>query len=319
MRTRFSTGMYCSVRMLCSRSASLTTTMRQSSAIAMNIERKFSTCSSALVRMSSSTSAGSSIWARTILGSFDTFVSPSTILRTVGPKSDCTSSKVSAVSSTVSWRRPAQSVALSICVFAKMIVTATGWVMYGSPLRRVCPRCVRNATSSARRTCACADGRRYVVSGESTMSCSAIVAISSGLKLSTRSRSHGTVSTICSAHSSCDDGVYAIPRWSSSTWSTSAGFTSKDCSNLVRPSIWAAGEAQRRPVHGGRAGPRNAPATSASSCAPIVLASSELDASCATVCVSSLLLSICAESAAGAECDARNVLSPLFCIDGVLR
>ena len=33
----------------------------------------------------------------------------------------------------------------------------------------------------------------------------------------------------------------------------------------------------------------------------------------------SLLLSICAESAAGAECDARNVLSPLFCIDGVLR
>ena len=38
--------MYSRVRMLCSLSANLTTTMRQSSAMAMNMERRFSTCSS---------------------------------------------------------------------------------------------------------------------------------------------------------------------------------------------------------------------------------------------------------------------------------
>ena len=104
MRTRFSTGMCRSVRMLCSRSASFTATTRQSSAIAMNIERRFSTCSSArrLASLENTTSVGRSICARTILGSFDTFVSPSTIFATVGPNIAPISSKESAVSSTVS-------------------------------------------------------------------------------------------------------------------------------------------------------------------------------------------------------------------------
>ena len=31
-----------------------------------------------------------------------------------------------------------------------MVVTATGWVMYGSPLLRICPRWARSATVKAR-------------------------------------------------------------------------------------------------------------------------------------------------------------------------
>ncbi len=74
MRTRFSTGMYCSVRMLCSRSASLTTTMRQSSPIASSMFRWLSSFRS---------SAGS---AAASPHSFDIFESPRTISITSGPK-----------------------------------------------------------------------------------------------------------------------------------------------------------------------------------------------------------------------------------------
>mmetsp|Transcript_30402 Transcript_30402/g.61068 ORF Transcript_30402/g.61068 Transcript_30402/m.61068 type:complete len:206 (+) Transcript_30402:1730-2347(+) len=103
IRSRLSTGMYCSVRMLCSRSANLTTTIRQSSAIAMNIERRFSTCSSSFDCVSAGEPASRcSICERTIFGSLDTLVSPSTILRTVDPKRRSISWNVRSVSSTVS-------------------------------------------------------------------------------------------------------------------------------------------------------------------------------------------------------------------------
>mmetsp|Transcript_37737 Transcript_37737/g.118757 ORF Transcript_37737/g.118757 Transcript_37737/m.118757 type:complete len:335 (+) Transcript_37737:763-1767(+) len=148
-------GMCCSVRMLCSRSASLTTTMRQSSAIAMNMERRFSACSSVSETSDSTAcacagstppvtppppppppnSAPAAAWPsasseeRTIFGSLETFVSPSTILRTVAPKSASMAAKSSSVSSTVSCSSPAMSDSLSIEVRARIADTSTGWVM----------------------------------------------------------------------------------------------------------------------------------------------------------------------------------------------
>ena len=94
--------------MLCSRSASLMTTMRQSSAIAMNMERRFSACSSAGL-------AKESTWLA-ILGSLDTLVSPSTSRHTVAPKTSSTSARSSTVSSTVSCSRPAAIASRSISV-----------------------------------------------------------------------------------------------------------------------------------------------------------------------------------------------------------
>mmetsp|Transcript_22064 Transcript_22064/g.56334 ORF Transcript_22064/g.56334 Transcript_22064/m.56334 type:complete len:229 (-) Transcript_22064:405-1091(-) len=137
---RFSTGMYCSVRMLCMRSASFTTTMRQSSAIAMNMERIFSICSISLeVGLSSVPRSWRSIVERTIFGSLLTLVSPSTILRTVCPKSVSTSLNDRHVSSTVSWRRPEMMVELSICEPARIPATATGCDTNASPDLRFCP------------------------------------------------------------------------------------------------------------------------------------------------------------------------------------
>ena len=128
------------VRMLWSRSASLTTTMRQSSAMAMNMDRMFSTCSF------SASAAGSS---RAIFGSFDTLVSPSTMRRTSTPNMASTSPKVRSVSSTVSWSRPETTVSRSMCVRARIFATSTGWVTKGSPDRLFWPRWARNATSTA--------------------------------------------------------------------------------------------------------------------------------------------------------------------------
>ncbi len=48
MRARFSAGMWCRVRMLCSRSASLTSSTRTSTAMASRSLRKFSPCAGAL-------------------------------------------------------------------------------------------------------------------------------------------------------------------------------------------------------------------------------------------------------------------------------
>ena len=153
MEMRLCGGMNSSVRMLCSRSASFTMTMRQSSAIATNIDRRFSTCSSCLLKAEATTARCVSASRvplayrsvanseRTIFGSFDTFVSPSTMRRTSTPKRRSTASKVSAVSSTVSCsrRRPTRNQRLS----ARMDAPAHGCVMKLSPLRRRWPRWAR--------------------------------------------------------------------------------------------------------------------------------------------------------------------------------
>ena len=109
--------------------ASLTTTMRQSSAIATNMDRRFSTCSSCLlrvVRMSPSSLIPRASSLRTIFGSLETLVSPSTMRRTSVPKRRWMSSKVSAVSSTVSCKRPETTLSTSKRLSARMDATLTG-------------------------------------------------------------------------------------------------------------------------------------------------------------------------------------------------
>ena len=67
-------------------------------------------------------------------------VSPSTSSATSSPKSAVTWASVYDVSSTVSCSSAAQSVGGVMPSSARMLVTASGWVMYGSPLSRVWPR-----------------------------------------------------------------------------------------------------------------------------------------------------------------------------------
>ena len=74
-------------------------------------------------------------------------VTPSTRAAISSPKSARSSSRVYSVSSTVSCSRAAHSVSWFMPSSARIVATASGWVMYGSPLLRFCPVCQCAATS----------------------------------------------------------------------------------------------------------------------------------------------------------------------------
>ena len=122
------------VRMLCRRSASLMTSTRMSSAMATSILRMAAACWASF----------ESKWMRSSL------VTPSTNAATSAPNSFSMSASVNAVSSATSCRRAATIVVSSRPKWATIVATANGWVMYGSPERRICPSCAASATSYAR-------------------------------------------------------------------------------------------------------------------------------------------------------------------------
>ena len=64
-------------------------------------------------------------------------VTPLTRCPTSPPKSRTMASRLNPVSSTVSCSNAAARVMLSIPSSARIMATAMGWVMYGSPLRRI--------------------------------------------------------------------------------------------------------------------------------------------------------------------------------------
>ncbi len=66
-------------------------------------------------------------------------VTPSTMAAISGPKSAVSCAIVYVVSSTVSCSRAAQSVGSVMPSSARIVVTASGCVMYASPDLRVCP------------------------------------------------------------------------------------------------------------------------------------------------------------------------------------
>ena len=99
--------------MLCSRSASLISSTRQSSAMATSILRMVAACCASL----------ESNWSRSSL------VTPSTTLATPGPKASVIDSRVRPVSSTASCRRAAATVWASRPSSATIVATAIGCVM----------------------------------------------------------------------------------------------------------------------------------------------------------------------------------------------
>jgi hypothetical protein len=111
----------CSVRMLCTRSATLRINTRTSVAAAIIILRTVSAS------------------AASPQDAFSSLVTPSTTCATAGPNWSRICSRVSEVSSTVSCSSAATRVVVSIPSSARIRVTATGWVMYSSPLLRICP------------------------------------------------------------------------------------------------------------------------------------------------------------------------------------
>ena len=146
MRLRLCGASDSSVRMLCSRSASLTMMTRTSSVMAMNI-----CCRSSA--FTSDAGKPSRPCLLTLLDTLLTFVSPSTMRRTAGPKRCSMNSNVTClVSSTVSCSSPAMTVSWSIPMSPRMQATATGWVMKGSPDLRSWPSWAWNATCRAART-----------------------------------------------------------------------------------------------------------------------------------------------------------------------
>src|SRR4051794_3881636 len=118
--------------MLCSRSASLMTSTRMSRLIATIILRMVSA------------------WAVSPYLTLSSLVTPSTSWATSAPKSLRSSSSVYGVSSTVSCSRAATRVGSVMPMSARIVVTASGWVMYGSPLLRTCEAWHRSAVRYAR-------------------------------------------------------------------------------------------------------------------------------------------------------------------------
>ncbi len=88
-----------------------------------------------------------SAWALSPYLSLSSLVTPSTSIAISSPKSWRSMSSVYSVSSTVSCRRAAASVLGPMPRSARIWATATGWVMYGSPLLRFWPSCARSATA----------------------------------------------------------------------------------------------------------------------------------------------------------------------------
>ncbi len=112
VRRCFHSGITARVRMLCSRSASLMMSTRQSLAMATSILRTVAACWASF----------ESNWSRSSL------VTPSTMRATAGPKSRSMTSVVTPVSSTASWRRAAATVWASRPRSATIPATAIGWV-----------------------------------------------------------------------------------------------------------------------------------------------------------------------------------------------
>ena len=115
MRWRLSAFMCSSVRMLCSRSASFTSSTRMSLEMATRSLRKFSACSAFLVTRS----------RRRIL------VSPSTRVPISGPNSWSISARVIGVSSMTSCSSAVTMVASSSFRSVRMAATSSGWEKYG--------------------------------------------------------------------------------------------------------------------------------------------------------------------------------------------
>ena len=120
---RFCSGHASPVRMLCSRSHSLMIITRTSRLMASSILRRFSACSSSMLEN----------WILVSL------VTPSTNRATSSPKAAFRSSSVVGVSSTTSCSRAAAMLSESMPRSSTSRATASGWQIYGSPLRRHTP------------------------------------------------------------------------------------------------------------------------------------------------------------------------------------
>ena len=142
--------------MLCSRSASLMSTTRMSSAMARNILRMFSACCSS--------------WERAL--NLDSLVTPSTRCATSAPNRSSMSEMLCSVSSGTSWSSAAWTASGSSPISDRICATASGWVMYGSPDARRCGPCASRAKRYASPTLArSASGKRSRRSA--SMRCSA--------------------------------------------------------------------------------------------------------------------------------------------------
>ena len=120
-----------SVRMLCSRSDSLIMSTRGSFAIATSILRSVAACWACLEAKRTRSS----------------LVTPSTMAATSGPKSSASPTSSTLVSSTASCSSAAAIDVSSRPRSATTPATATGWVMYASPVLRRCPSCASRAAS----------------------------------------------------------------------------------------------------------------------------------------------------------------------------
>ena len=76
-------------------------------------------------------------------------VTPLTRKATSLPKVSSISLRVRLVSSTVSCKIPAMMVSSSIFHSSRIFMTASGWIIYGSPVLRSCPSCALVAMSMA--------------------------------------------------------------------------------------------------------------------------------------------------------------------------
>ncbi len=90
-----------------------------------------------------------SAWAASPYLTLSSLVTPSTSSAISSPNSRRSSSRVYAVSSMVSCSSAAQIVSWFMPSSARIVATASGWVMYGSPLLRSVPECCAAATSYA--------------------------------------------------------------------------------------------------------------------------------------------------------------------------
>ncbi len=134
VRRCFHSGMTEIVRMLCSLSASLMMSTRQSFAMATSILRTVAACWASL----------ESNWSRS------SFVTPSTIAPTSGPNCSATWDSVILVSSTASCSSAEATDRASRPRSATIVATATGWVMKGSPVSRTWPSWATVAACPAR-------------------------------------------------------------------------------------------------------------------------------------------------------------------------
>jgi hypothetical protein len=134
LRNCLARGRNCRVCMLCSRSASFAVTTRVSAAIIVAVARV--------------------TWRAGVRPRRSSVMCPATIAAIPAPNSRRSAASVYGVSWTVSCKIAAHSIWSSTSPTsssrARICATATGWLMYGSPLRRIWPWWHRPATSQAR-------------------------------------------------------------------------------------------------------------------------------------------------------------------------